>query len=175
MDSLILKSLIKWKELSNKEEVTDHLLAVMQYTSEMLHTKDTSTLDNIRYLLEQTIYDERPSDLQSFNLGLAHGISQMIIYWMALEQFVKTCLSLSLHEKSVLFCLAANPRITPMEIMVSTHSSELEIVTYSLRQLRNKELVSYWEAGSHRWYSLTSSGEKAIKLIQTGGVQDVHS
>lgn len=136
---------------------------------------DTATLDQFRYLVEQTIDDKKPEDWGSYNLGMATSINYFLQHQVNEKMKTYTAGRLPPLEKKVVAFLAKNPRKTPTEIAQNIDIENRRQISNLLRSLRAKQLISFIEIGKNRWYDVTQAGKQAYEQFVAAEESSVDS
>lgn len=158
--------LAKWADDIDKPEAQEALFDVIHLLAQYLHrpqVKGQFDWDIRQYLT----YCKTPDSLaaKDYNIGIARGLLALINDIIMLCQLDLTVMNLTGLEKSVLACIAKQPRITPTEILKKLEKDNRQQMSNILRGLKARHLVDAYEAGRHNWYNLTQEGYQIIDYI----------
>lgn len=169
MDQTIRESLQQWTLLAQQKDVEtrDHLRAILHYAMELSRNSDYAAMEEVRYRLERTLVKEEPSDLTSYYLGIARGMADWMSICSHAGKSEEITSALPELEEQLLRCVANHPRITPSEIRERLHIENKQHISNVLSKLRAKELVSYWQVGKNRWYTVTEFGKRVLASLRT--------
>lgn len=157
----------QWMDYSGSPEAQEALFGVIQMLARALHRfphKDRPGWDIRQYAtVARTLESEEWA--KDYNIGMARGLLVLIEELITLCQLDLTIMNLTGLEKSVLACIAEQPRITPTEILKKLEKDNRQQMSNILRSLKARHLVDSYEAGRHNWYNLTPEGYQIISCI----------
>lgn len=158
--------LTHWVADIDKPEAQESLFDIIHLLAEYLHrpqAKGQFYWDIRQY----QAYCKTPDIMMAkdYNIGMARGLLALIHDSIMLCQMDLTVMNLTGLEKSVLACIARQPRITPTEILKQLEKDNRQQMSNILRGLKARHLVDSYEAGRHNWYSLTQEGYQVIEYI----------
>jgi len=156
----------QWMNCCDRPEAQEALFGIIHILAQTLHSplnNERSNWDIRQYAAcVRTPAGEWAKD---YNIGMARGLLVLIEELIVLCQLDLTIMNLTGLEKSVLACIAEQPRITPTEILKKLAKDNRQQMSNILRSLKARHLVDSYEAGRHNWYNLTPEGYQIISCI----------
>jgi len=156
----------QWKDYSHSPEAQETLFDIIHLLARSLHRSPHK--DRPGWAIRQYAAGAGAAEgegAKDYNIGMARGLLVLIEELITLCQLDLTIMNLTGLEKSVLACIAEQPRITPTEILKKLEKDNRQQMSNILRSLKARHLVDSYEAGRHNWYNLTPEGYQVISCI----------
>lgn len=138
------------------------LVSIESSLAEAIWLRNYDLIDNIQILLQDVAAGKRPKEQDSYNLGKAHSMCEVISYLnghVNIEIVAKDICST--QQFTVLKFISNSGEAIPTDIVTKLGMKKNQ-VSNILRQLLLKELVHMLPVGRNHWYSLSAVGKSVL-------------
>lgn len=146
---------------NNPENASDLIDSIEMDTAEAIVRRDYEQLTIIRNHLQAEFSGVCPSDLNSYLLGKAHSLAEVIHFHHIPYETKQEAKKLSPQTYKIMNIIRDKVDITPSQIADSLGISHQNTVNYLIK-LRANDYVRVMHTGKNSWYSLTGIGEAVL-------------